>query len=125
MTFTDYMDTKAKLIKKTREVEDKMKERLRMHSIIFIQVMIIQEFLNVKRFHLAKSGNSEFATKHQSYKIIKCLLSKGIKGIFNDIFLCTFLQTHLQTSPPTPKNSYPKFWNTENTSKNIRSNKKL
>ena len=32
-----------------------------------------------------------------------------------EIFRLTCLQSHLQTSPPTPQKSYPKFWNPRTT----------
>ena len=35
-----------------------------------------------------------------------------------EIFRCTFLQSHLQTSPPNPQKSYPKLPNTRTTFEN-------
>ena len=45
-------------------------------------------------------------------------VKQHIEEILNEIFRHTCLQSHLQTSPPTPQKSYPKFRNPRTTFEN-------
>jgi hypothetical protein len=56
------------------------------------------------------------ASKKETQNIRSCRwgderMVKRAQTVSEEIFRRTSLQSHLQTPPPTPSKSYPKFWN--------------